>query len=230
MQPMRSYYAAETAIRYYGPQAEGVRSEAGHVQAVIANFFAGTPKWKHPPHEYLAGMELTDWNVERVRAFTLEYGPLAPRHDWSRKLTREIQTSADAERFEPGDPVWVDVAQFVALQGLLRDAWHGDKAAVELLTTGLADDIDLELRPNGIELAVRDLWTLIRILFLQDYASGNTKVCPNPDCRGMPCFLGGRKGQTYCSHKCAVLISVHRFRERKVERRVWKSQRKSKRR
>ena len=37
----------------------------GYVQAAIANFFAGTPKWKHPPHEYLAGMELTDWNVER---------------------------------------------------------------------------------------------------------------------------------------------------------------------
>jgi len=227
---VRSYYAAEAAIRYYGPQVEGVRSEAGHVQAVIAKFFTGTPTWKLPPHEYLTGMELAPWNAERIVAFTLRYGPLAPRHDWSQKLEREIHTSADAERLEPGDPVWVDVAQFVALQKLLRDAWHGDKAALELLTDGLADDVDLNMRRSGIELAVRDLWTFIRIVFLEDYARGKTKVCPNPDCRGMPCFLEGRMGQKYCSHRCAVLISVHRHRERKAGRRVQKLKEKGRRR
>lgn len=39
------------------------------------------------------------------------------------------------------------------------------------------------------------------------------KICANPDCPH-PYFLQKRKGQIYCSHPCAVLINVRRFRER----------------
>lgn len=47
------------------------------------------------------------------------------------------------------------------------------------------------------------LWSLIR-------------MCENPDCP-TPYFLEARKGQKYCSHKCAVLINVRRFRARREE-------------
>jgi|SRR5271168_1306016 len=201
----------------------GNYNQGWHAQAEIAKFFAGTPKWKHPPHEYLAGMELTDWNVERVRAFTLEYGPLAPRH-----RPGEIPTGGDFDCFKPGDRVWIDTAQFVALQKLLWLAWQGDPGALQDVSGDLASALNLRAGAEGLELEVPDLWALIRLLFLQDHAKGKTKVCTNPDCQKL-CFLQARKGQIYCSHECAVLINVRRFRDRNAGR-ARKSQKQNRRR
>jgi len=163
-------------------------------------------------------MELAEWDAERIVSFTLRYGPLSPKN----------LTGSDLEHFEPGDPVRIDTAQFVGLQKLLCDAWRGDPKALKEVVIGLTGDLELRLRLEGLEVAVLDLWVLIRLLFLRDHAKGKTKVCPNPDCP-TPCFLRSRKGQKYCSHRCAVLISVWRFREREAER-VQNSRRKSKRR
>jgi predicted RNA-binding Zn ribbon-like protein len=57
------------------------------------------------------------------------------------------------------------------------------------------------------------MWTVVRVAFLMDYKIGRIKVCGNPDCV-TPYFVESRKGQEFCSHKCAVLINVRRFRER----------------
>src|SRR5262249_52907581 len=110
-----------------------------------------------------------------------------------------------------GDRVWIDVPHFLALQRELQDAWRGDREALEEMTTGLAAELELEADPKGLELRVRDLWTLIRLLFLRDHTRGKAKVCANPDC-STPCFIQVRRGQKYCSHSCAVLINVRRFR------------------
>lgn len=39
------------------------------------------------------------------------------------------------------------------------------------------------------------------------------KICENPDCPS-PQFAQQRRGQKYCTHKCAVLMNVRRFRAR----------------
>jgi hypothetical protein len=220
---LKNYYATETVIRYYGPQVESVRSEAGHVYAEIGQPFAVTPKWKQPPHEYLAGMELARWDAERISTFSKQYGPLVPRH-----RPDEIPTRRGVDYFRRGDRIWIDTAQFVVLQKLLTDAWRGDPGALEEIVSGLTDVMELKANANGLELAVFDLFAYVRLLFLRDRAQGKTNVCANPDCR-TPCFLQARKGQLYCSHDCAVLINVRRFRNREA-RRTRKSQRKSKRR
>ena len=80
----------------------------------------------------------------------------------------------------------------------------------------MAKDITarIDVSPTaGVEIAVLELWNLVRFLFLRDYAAGKTRVCANKDCSS-PHFLERREGQKYCTHKCAVLMNVRRFRER----------------
>ena len=76
--------------------------------------------------------------------------------------------------------------------------------------------VDMTRKGEGIDIAVVDLWNLTRLLFLRDYSAGRTRVCSNPDCSS-PYFLQQRRGQKYCTHKCAVLMNVRRFREREAK-------------
>jgi hypothetical protein len=196
----------EAAIPYYGPTSEDVRLEDGQVLLTIGPPFAGMPRWKQPPHEFLAGLNLTQGDVwETVVHFVRRYGPLAER---------QTPIASWRSHLKAGDQVWIDVPHFWGLQKQLQAAWRGDREALEEIKTGLTAELELDTSRKGLELRVRDLWTLIMLLFLQDYAKGKAKVCPNPDCRSTPFFLQSRRGQTYCSHRCAVLINVHRFRAR----------------
>jgi hypothetical protein len=189
---MKSYYDINTAIRYHGPSSESVRTENGRVSFTVGPPFTGTPRWKQPPHDYLAGLNVSEKeSVHAVLYFTRRFGPMADRRI--------------------GDQVWIDIPRFLSLQELLQDAWHGAQDALEEIMVGLIAELELEVRPQGLELQLRDLWTLIRLLFLRDYARGKAKVCANPDC-STPCFVQARRGQKYCSHNCAVLINVRRFR------------------
>jgi hypothetical protein len=201
MEDMTRYYEFQTTIRYYGPTAEDIRVETGHVYATVGKLIDGTPSWR-APHEYLAGLDLGGWQADRIAQFTRRFGPLAPRH-----------ATAPKDRIEPGDAIWIDTGNLAGLQELLRAAWRGDGNALEEIATGLTADLDLKAQPDRLELVVSDLWTLIRLLFWRDRANGKAKVCANPDCL-TPWFLESRRGQKYCSHSCAVLINVRRFRER----------------
>ena len=67
--------------------------------------------------------------------------------------------------------------------------------------------------PKENELSIGSLRTLIEIFALQDCAAEKLGVCANPDCPAR-FFLKVRRGQNFCSHRCAVLINVRRFRER----------------
>ena len=211
---MNRYYDFQTAIRYYGPTAENIRVETGHVYATVGRLIDGTPTWGGGPHEYLAELDLGQWQADRIGHFTRRFGPLAPRH-----------ATVPNQRIEPGDAIWVNTGDFVGLQELLRAAWRGDGNALGEIATGLTADLDLKARPNQLELVVSDLWTLIRLLFLRDRADGKAKICANPDCL-TPRFLEARRGQKYCRHGCAVLINVRRFRERRHRDNEKKAQRK----
>ena len=196
----KNYYAIESTIRYYGPTVKDARIENRHVFLTPGEPHGGMPHWKQPPHEYLAALSVGKQKAENVSEqeaekavlyFVRRFGPLAARAS--------------------GGMIWIDVPAFLAAQKLLQEAWRGDGEALDAIAVGLTDELELEAHTQGLELQVRDLWTLIRVLFLRDHASGKTKVCANPDCSARS-FLQARKGQKYCSHGCAVLVNVRRFR------------------
>ena len=210
---MAGYYATRAQIRYYGPTAENVHIRAGHVHATVGAAIDGAPRRK-APHEYLVGLDLDEWQTDRIAQFTRLFGPLAPRRHSSKALL--------GGDIESGEPVSINTGDFLGLQGLLRDAWRGNNGALNEIARGVTGDLDLQAHPDGLEIVARDLWALTRLLFLRDYASGKAKLCTNPDCE-TPYFLVVRRGQKFCSHACAVLINVRRFRERKAKRLLEKS-------
>lgn len=206
---MVSYYVAKALIRYYGELPQEVRIVGNKVcgemdfstdwtglvvspdRSPTRFAFGG---WKTACHEYFANVRLDLDDPGPAYAFTRRYG--------------FIEGFADVPRgsFE------VDVVKLMALQELIRKAWANDAEALREIESVI--ETELVIRGNEIEIAVGDLWSFMRILFLRDRAKGRAKVCANADCPERPYFLQTRKGQKYCRHECAVLVNVRRFRER----------------
>jgi hypothetical protein len=211
---MQSYYATASHIRYYGqmPEAVGKTDDAVWGTGVDSAVFGEnvlTADWmalletareqpfdlskrKEPVHEALTNMAL---GLDSLYAFTRMWGFL------------DADIAADGR--------WVTRPRHIKrFQELLRRAWKGEEKAIRRMETKLAARVDVSA--SGIDIAVIDLWNLVRLLFLRDYRAGRTKMCANPDCSS-PYFLQQRQGQRYCTHKCAVLVNVRRFREREAK-------------
>lgn len=212
---MKAYYARSARIRYYGQIPSAVWKAGDEVRAKgIKSYIFGEDAlnfWdnalqsassqsidlsrrKEPAHEALANLSP---DVGSLYAFTKMWGFLTGDVD---PLTGEVVSR---------------LQQIAPIQKLLRRAWSGDSNAIK----AIAKDVKarLDVRAKGIDIAVVDLWNLVRLLFLLDYWEGKTKICANPDCSSRY-FLEQRKGQQYCSHKCAVLMNVRRFRQRQTVR------------
>ena len=230
---MDSYYAITGPIRYYGQLPRSVKREweiaydaAG--RRVRREFVVGemdfqeegfslvemdgapygfsadviaTPseepmdlsRRREPVHEVLANLML---DAGSLYAFTKRWGFLEGYVDAKKGRFR-----TRAEHIQPR-------------QDLLRKGWRSEGGAIQEMAEDIKARVDV--KPTGVEIAVLDLWNLIRLLFLRDHSAGRTKVCANKDCLS-PYFLEQRKGQKFCSHKCAVLLNVRRFRERAAE-------------
>jgi hypothetical protein len=209
---MKSYYATQARIRYYGSLPEDVGQGDRYVTGTLPfevrpsdvlgsdSFPAASAtaielsRWRDPPHLFLANMSLDSADLGPTYQFTKRYGFLAGHVDVA------------------GGSFVVDVPKIAGMQDLIRKAWAGDEAAIEELERDLAPEVRLSVRAKEIEMGISDLWTLIRLLFLRDYGAKKISVCANPDCPA-PYFLQTRKGQKFCTHPCAVLINVRRFRE-----------------
>jgi len=158
---------------------------------------------KEPVHEGLANMTL---DVDSLYVFTKTWGLIAGDTD---PLTGRFLTRPR------------DVQPF---QHLLQKAWSGETYAISKMAKDESVPVQwryvtvpvVAVSKRHIDIAVVDLWNLVRLLFMRDYAAGRTKVCANPDCPS-PYFLQRRRGQKYCSHKCAVLANVRRFREKEAK-------------
>jgi hypothetical protein len=202
---VKSYYATNAVIRYYGPGFER--------------------KWLDAPHIALANLQLDEASL---KMFTQRYGPLYAHPKRSR--AEEILV---AESEDPlGTALAVnrlsvpDLGRAQKMQELLRSAWRGERFAIvelehDLMQKGLRPWFGVTEQVLGLKDAPRDaltlwaddIWTVVRIAFLMDCKIGRAKVCANRDCP-TPYFVESRKGQEFCTHKCAVLINVRRFRER----------------
>jgi hypothetical protein len=158
--------------------------------------------WKDAPHVALAN--LRD-EPEAVLRFTRTYGV----------LTRNYK----------GESIVLSVQDVLALRDVLRDAWEGRTyspllTTVDMKTTLLIGPLIAQAKLNaGIQIQVKNLATLISLLFAQDYSEGRLKKCANPDCSA-PYFRAVRRGQKFCSNRCAVLINVRKFRQREARRKA----------
>ena|SRR5215469_12636544 len=205
---MKSYYELNAAIRYYGLIPKDVRIENNHitgslpylrvwhaVQSASERPFAFS-RWKEPPHVVFANLRLDTGDLGPALKFTRDYGYISGRVH--------------------GDRYRVDLSELKVRQQLVHDAW-GPGGEIDLAVDLMIPNrrLSLHIGAKESEIAVDSLWTLIEILVLRDLAAENTNLCANPDCPA-PYFLTTRKGQKFCTHKCAVLINVRRFRQRKA--------------
>src|SRR5438270_1112826 len=102
------------------------------------------------------------------------------------------------------------------ISGDLRLAWRGDLASINQIERTVQTELQLRILAihRGQPVFVtRDLSKFLLLLFLIDYQQGKTKICMNAACAS-PYFVQERKDQQYCTRRCAVLINVHRYRQR----------------
>lgn len=131
----------------------------------------------------------------------------------------------EAKEVRPGFQFKEGIGAFSNAQYLLRKVWAGDSHilaeefndgtmhfAFKLASFDILQDYSAH-RSGEVLLETSDLWHYMRYLFLIDYAECRTAVCERKDCL-TPYFVQQRKGQRYCSHECAVLENVRRFRSK----------------
>lgn len=166
---------------------------------------------KVPPHVAFANLLVRD--KAAVKNFVSRYGML--RAKTLPKLTVKGFLSPDEQRglLSVSEPL----LEFERVQKILCSAWGGD---VDVIKTEVQEGFSLQsfdlLKPtNEVVFVTEDLWKFIVFLFLVDYKHSKVGVCANEDCPA-PYFLRTRKGQEFCSHACAVLVNVRRFRARQA--------------
>ena len=193
---MQSHYAITTTIRYYKGTYEVGLLPGPHPRLRVTLESKGgaafeVSRWKDAPHIALAN--LRD-DPKAVLWFTRTYGVLA----WGKRKT-------------------VSVRGVLNYRDFLRRAWKGD--AYNFFALPSAKDIWLIAQPTGMKIIVNALWPLIQFLFSRDWAEKRIRKCANPDCPA-PYFRAVRRGQKFCSQKCAVLINVRQFRAREAARKT----------
>jgi hypothetical protein len=168
-------------------------------------------RWKEPPHVKFAN--ISDASPKTVELFIRKYGPLQGQRTYM--------------GLKDGSPQFHEsVDHFKSFQEVLRSAWTEDSKAIReiehrveampyyderLGLKGIRQKIWLGFRDRTIDVYVDELERFICLLFFRDYVVGNVGVCASLDCPARY-FLRSRKGQQFCSHKCAVLVNVRRFR------------------
>jgi hypothetical protein len=207
---MKSYYAFEGEIHYYGrlprtievvPESQSPNRAAGDLRGVLGSQ-AEPNRWKEPPHVVLSNLEITS---EIMASFIKKFGPLMGK---------------DAAVFNPdADHFYESLDYFKQFQDVLRSAWKGDDKSIHAIQNRAGYLSPLWMGTQKIQIAVDDLQQLLCLLFLRDRAAGKIAVCANPDCPA-PFFVRSRKGQRFCTHKCAVLINVRKFRKAQAEKKT----------
>src|SRR5579875_227048 len=222
---MKSYYAIETPLRYYG--FVPVETEVGENESDLfidgrLELKSDISRWKTMPHKRHANLPVSFGltrltsdigrsdrpsllaanrpSLEAMDMFIKEYGLL------------DAQTTSDEE----GNTYFRQSAMgFEICQHTLQEAWKGTAQGLKNVRRQVQKKLRVTpiVEAEHVNFMTEQLWPFICMLFLRDYAAGITAICKIPDCPRKPYFLRAREGQIYCSHECAVLANVRRFRE-----------------
>ena len=230
---MRSHYALTGTLTYY--RTLPTFAELRNVEAVVLDYLKGYSHHtsselagKHRQLKDLAGISSPVDMIEVGKEKPSE-GPfnfsrwkdaphvaLANLRDDAAAVLRFTRTYGVLERDYKGGPTHIALSDVFQFRDVLRRAWEGNHDAF----LQMLDNVKARLWvvSSGVGIDIEDLRTLIQVMFARDRWDRRTKKCANPDCAA-PYFLAVRKGQKFCSHGCAVLINVRRFRasERKAK-------------
>ena len=223
---MDGQYAIRGVIRYYGWLPKEAALSKGVISGVLdLSKNVDTTRWTTPPHLFLANLPTYRDGVSDMRP--IRDGSLDPKA--AETLIR---------RYGPvytDDDVWLDDRRFPA--GYFKESVKAISGRSISLTGSVVRELEViaehfsdgtlsesfkvasfeilqnfAARHSGeVLLETEILWEYIRYLFLTDYAEKRLFVCEREDCP-TPYFVQQRKGQRYCSHDCAVLENVRRFR------------------
>jgi hypothetical protein len=198
----------DISFQYCGLSPEAVLvGDDGIISGNLGNYPVNTKAWKTSPHVALANLNL---NPQAIAAFVRKYGVL----EGTIKTVSESAHEASPLSFTVN-------ADFVReAQSILRLAWRGDRSAL-LQVEDVLKQINLQVVPSlvrreQIAFETSELWKFLCFAFANDYIEEKTQTCTNPDCEH-PYFVQKRKDQEFCSHRCAVVESVKRYRERQSE-------------
>lgn len=224
---MKLYYAIETPLRYYSlvPKVTefGDLFIKGRLESEIDVF-----RWKEMPHECLANLPLSfglTRSTSELGLSSLERSELSHSRVEANRPSLEAMDmfikrygllAAETSSDEDGNVYFRESAMgFWVCQNTLQEAWKGN--AHELKNMRKQVQRKLKVTPiieaEHVNFTTEQLWPFICMLFFRDYAAGIIAICKIPDCPRTPYFLRAREGQVYCSHECAVLANVRRFRE-----------------
>lgn len=214
----KSYYTLTTQLLpgWHLPHGgHGIKD--GQLEIALGPRLADVGTWTDPPHVALAnlgynpnlGGGLADQKA--MAAFIKRYGALGVSPE---------------EVGEAGDPVWLSLETFHLTQERLRAAWR--KRDHRLFVdpdrlkgaTGYEHVLRLnwEMRDGELVMRLASWYDYVAILLARDVAERRARVCGNPNCVA-PFFVANRTDTMYCSHPCAVVVNVHRFRRRQQRRR-----------
>ena len=206
---MRSHYVIPATIRYYKVPADVELLPGPHPRLRVtpiasrdARYWPLTrpvdvSRWADPPHVALAN--LRD-EPEAVLRFTRTYGVLV----WARRKAGTVP-----------------ISEVLCLRDRLRREWEGTdySSPVTAIETTVTAWPHVQGLRAGVGIRVQKLGHLIGMMFARDLWEGRAKKCGNPDCPA-PYFRAVRRGQKFCTQRCAVLINVRRFREREAARKA----------
>jgi hypothetical protein len=229
-----SYYRMDVRLRpgWRLPQAKTLRIGNGDLKGVNSSLPVDPAQWKDPPHVAFANLGYDPArrggfaSDDQIKMFTSRYGPLSilqgpgaaaeqPKPSKVMEAAKRVLAPTQAE-----EQFWMPLADFRVSQAQLRDAWKEKNASLftdpENSSKSLGYDllpVDWQATGNQMELCPASCDNYMGILLTRDLAEKRTRVCQNPDCP-TPYFVAGRRDAKFCSHRCAVAISVNNFRKR----------------
>jgi hypothetical protein len=201
-------YSKTRGIRYslelVKPKAALAR--AGSIAVIPGGEMLNVFGVKHPPHVALANL----FDDEKAALkFVESYGPLFASKEYLLKngeardllpLSPNESVRELLKEHPSADFYHYGVSNLWQQRAILRKAWEGDRAAVEVIRQHASANISSQwkFQRGQIDITAPDAWTVVCILFLIGHESGNTVICENRAECPAPYFVRKRRTQKFC--------------------------------
>jgi hypothetical protein len=187
----------------------------GSVSFRLASEIVDAAVWRDPPHVVLANLGYVPGSTYRppdekeVRLFLTRYGPLGFGIG-----VGDVSTVRTAGVSEPEGTDY-SLESFYSVQRRLRRAWEAGEA--QLFTDPLGGDVrywplDVKVQRGRLVIETKSCLDYMGLLLARDIAEGHAKRCESETTCSTPYFIAQRSDAIYCSHPCAVLMNVKRWR------------------